>query len=131
MRFLYVDYFPLVLHIIRLLFFKFMNGDRPLLRFLKASLGVSRCERPLLRLSLPGIGAAALRCSSARMACGVVGGPFFSGGALCGRRSPGVRDWQICDLLVSLDIEGELLTEVCRIGVVGFCVFLGTWRSYG
>ena len=71
----------------------YISGDRPLLNFRKASLGVSRCKRPLLLLlSLPGEGAAALRCSSARMACGVVGGPFFSGGALCGRRSLGVRD---------------------------------------
>jgi len=60
-----------------------------LLSCLNASLGVSRCSRPLLRLSRPGV---ALRCCNALIACGVVGLLLSPRVGCNGRRVFGVRD---------------------------------------
>lgn len=62
-----------------------------LLRFLNTSLGVSLCMRPLRRLSRPGVSAAARRCCSARIACGVVGAPRLFGKGLPNPLTLGVR----------------------------------------
>jgi len=67
--------------------------------------------RPLLRLSRPGVTAAARRCWSARIACGVVGGPRLLGAGCKGRVVPGVRD---CVAGVRPRVEGGPVLEARR-----------------
>lgn len=63
---------------------------RLLLRFLSASLGVSRSIRPLLRLLRAGV---TLRCCKALIAWGVAGLLLAVKDACSGRRTPPVRDF--------------------------------------
>ena len=61
-----------------------------MLRFLSASLGVSRSKRPLLRLSRPEV---ALRCCKALTTWGVEELLPLAKDACFGRIAPGVRDF--------------------------------------
>lgn len=96
-----------------------------LLSCLNASLGVSRCKRPLLRLSRPGV---ALRCCNALIACGVVGLLLSARETCNGRRLLGVRD-RLGGCAAFSSGKGGAPFEARLRGVDGFLMIAASCRS--
>lgn len=94
-------------------------GDRLLLRFLSAFLGVSRCIRPLLRLLRPGV---APRCCKALIVWGVTGILLVIEDFCIGRRAPGMRNFADgTPTILPRDVILSTL-EVLLLGVDGFWI---------
>ena len=98
-----------------------------MLRFLSASLGVSRCMRLLLRLSRPGV---ALRCCKALIAWGVAGLLLVVKEVCSGRRAPGVRDFaESAPTALPQDVVAPTL-EARLLGVDGFGISPAKCRNW-
>lgn len=100
-----------------------------LLRFLSASLGVSRCMRPLLRLSCAGVSFAARRCR-ALIACGVVGAPLLAETGCGVLRAPDMCDWVCLGRVAALRSEAGREAESRLKGVKGFSMIPASCRSF-
>ena len=94
---------------------------RILLSFLRSSLGVSRCIRPLRRRSRPGVSAALRLCCRARIAWGVVGRPRRTAPGLLVGAAVGVRAAEPGVLTMIFPGVAVGATGVRCWGVFGLC----------